>query len=142
MYASNPGYFGVASEVRLGRTSTQGMMNLLSSIRKRSPSMTNWLGKACCRFMKLLTRMKNMMKMSRCIGDVRKKWYARNRKAWARYLLLMDRMTLFALMAAARLVGVLKVMTLERRGILGRVVPRRGSESGETSGLRRWAWSD
>lgn len=87
--------------------------------------------------MKLLTRMKNMIKISRCIGEVRKKWYARNRKAWARYLLLMDRMTLFALIAAARLVGVLKVTTLERRGILGRIEVSGGSESGETSGLRR-----
>jgi hypothetical protein len=84
--------------------------------------------------------MKNMIKMSRCIGDVRKKWYARNRKAWARYLLLMDRMTLFALIAATRLVGVLKVTTFERRGILGEIEVSSGSESGETSGLRRWAW--
>jgi hypothetical protein len=121
----------------MARPSFQGMMNLLSSTRKRSPSITNWLGKACCRFMKLLTRMKNMIKMSRCMGDVRKKWYARNRKAWARYLLLMDRITLLALIAAARLVGVLKVTTLERRGILGRVETWSGSESGETSGSRR-----
>ena len=83
--------------------------------------MTSWLGNACCRFMKLLTRMKNMMKMSRCIGDVRKKWYARNRKACVRYRLLIDRMTLAALMAAARFVGVRKAMTLERMGILGKV---------------------
>jgi hypothetical protein len=117
--------------------SIQGMMNLLSSMRKRSPSITRWAGNACCRFMKLLTRIKNMIKISRCIGEVRKKWYARNRKAWARYLLLMDRMTLFALIAAARLVGVLKVTTLERRGILGRIEVSGGSESGETSGLRR-----
>ena len=60
---------------------SQGKRNLLSSSKKRSPSIANWLGKACWRFMKLLTRMKNMMKMSRCIGDVMKKWYARNRKA-------------------------------------------------------------
>ncbi len=81
-----------------------------------------------------------MINMSRCIGDVRKKWYARNRKAWARYLLLIDRITLLALIAAARLVGVLKVTTLERRGILGRVETWRGSASGETSGLRRRTW--
>jgi hypothetical protein len=81
--------------------------------------------------------MKNMIKISRCIGEVRKKWYARNRKAWARYLLLIDRITLFALIAAARLVGVLKLTTLERRGILGRIEVSGGSESGETSGLRR-----
>lgn len=52
----------------------QGIRNLLSSSKKRSPSNNNWLGKACWRFMKLLTRIKNMMKMSRCKGDVRKKW--------------------------------------------------------------------
>ena len=61
-----------------------------------------------------------MMKMSRCIGDVRKKWYARNRKACVRYRLLIDRMTLAALRAAARFVGVRKAITLERMGILGK----------------------
>jgi hypothetical protein len=68
-----------------------------------------------------------MMKMSRCMGDVRKKWYARNRKAWVRYRLLMERMTLAALIAAARFVGVRKVMTLERMGILGRGKVMRGA---------------
>lgn len=64
--------------------------------------------------------MKNMMKMSRCIGDVRKKWYARNRKACVRYRLLIDRMTLAALMAAVRFVGVRRAITLERTRILGK----------------------
>lgn len=46
--------------------------------------------------------------MSGCTIDVRKKWYARNRKAWVRYLLLMDRMTRAALIALAVLVETLK----------------------------------
>jgi hypothetical protein len=98
----------------------QGMTNLLSSSKKRRPSITSWLGKACSRFMKLLTRMKNMMKMSRWTKDVRKKWYARNKNACARYLLLMDRMTRAALMALAVLDGLLNLMTLDKPAITRR----------------------
>tara|TARA_R110002003_G_scaffold48_18_gene4059 strand:+ start:2967 stop:3365 length:399 start_codon:yes stop_codon:yes gene_type:complete len=59
--------------------------------------------------MKLLTRMKKMMKMSRCSGELRKKWYARNKKACVRYLLLMDRTTRAALTALVVLAGFLSL---------------------------------
>lgn len=48
-----------------------------------------------------------MTKMSRCKGYVRKKWYARNKNAWVRYLLLMDRMIRAALTALAVLADTL-----------------------------------
>lgn len=99
------------------------MINRRSSRRILRPSMTSWLGNACCLFMKFETRMKNTMKMSRCTKEVRKKWYARKRKAWVLYLLLMDRMTRAALTALAVFTGawnriaLLKAMAdVERNG--------------------------
>jgi hypothetical protein len=59
--------------------------------------------------MKLLTRMKKMMKISGCSGELRKKWYARNKKACVRYLLLMERTTRAALTALAVLAGFLNL---------------------------------
>lgn len=56
------------------RRGRHGMLNLLSSSKKRRPSKSSWLGKAWSRFMKLLTRMKKIIKMSRCTNEVKKKW--------------------------------------------------------------------
>jgi hypothetical protein len=52
----------IVEDIRCGG---HGMLNLLSSSKKRRPSRSSWLGKAWSRFIKLLTRINNIMKISK-----------------------------------------------------------------------------